>query len=82
MLVLGHHSVVALKSSRTVSLSGVERAQGRFQAVDALAFPNGQPLRVFLRSVQSVVLVTRQVFTNKDGSRGVLYLVSSDTRLN
>ena len=27
------------------------------------------------------MLVVRQVFTNKDGSQGVLYLVSSDTRL-
>ena len=82
VLVLGHYFVVARESSRTVAPSGAERAQGRFQAVDALAIPNGQPLRVFLRSVQSVVLVTRQVFTNKDGSQGVLYLISSDARLN
>ena len=26
--------------------------------------------------------MSRQVFTNKDGSQGILYLVSSDTRLN
>ena len=82
VLALGHHLVVARESSRTVALSGVERAQGRFQALDALAFPDEQPLRVLLRSVQPAVLVTRQVFANKDGSQGVLYLVSSDTRLN
>ena len=70
VLDLGHHFVVVLESSRTVALSEAERAQGRFQAVDALAFPDGQPLRVLLRSVQSAVLVTRQVFTNKDGSQG------------
>jgi hypothetical protein len=74
---------MALESSRTVALSEAERAQGRFQAVDTLPFPDGQPLRVWLRSVQPVVLVTRQIFTNKDGSQGVLlYLVSSDTTLN
>ena len=82
VLALGHDFVVALESSRTVALSEADRAQGRFQAVDALAFPDEQPLRVFLRSVQPAVLVTRQVFTNKDGSQGVLYLVSSDTSLN
>ena len=82
VLDLGHHFVVALESSRTVALSEAARAQGRFQALDALAFPDEQPLRVLLRSVQPAVLVTRQVFTNKDGSQGVLYLVSSDTNLN
>ena len=82
MLALGHHGVQVLESSRTVALSEAEWAQGRFQAVDTLAFPDEQPLRVFLRSVQSTVLVTSQVFTNKDGNQGALYLVSSDISLN
>ena len=82
VLALGHDFVMALESSRTVALSEAERAQGRFQALDTLAFPDEQPLRVFLRSVQPAVLVSRHVFTNKDGSQGVLYLVSSDTSLN
>ena len=42
----GHHFVMALESSRTVALSAAERAQGWFQAVDTLPFPDGQPLRV------------------------------------
>lgn len=79
---LGHHFIFALESSRTVALSEAARAQGQFQAVQTLAFPDEQPLRVFLRAVQEAVLVTRQGFTNQDGSQGVLYLVSSDTDLN
>jgi len=82
VLALGHDFVMALESSRTVARSEAERQQGRFQALDTLAFPDEQPLRVWLRSVQPAVLVTRQVFTNKDGSQGVLYLVSSDTSLD
>lgn len=78
---LGHHFLFALESSRTVALSAAARAKGQFQAVQSLAFPDEQPLRVYLRAVQEAVLVTRQVFTNKDGSRGTLYLVSSDTDL-
>ena len=57
------------------------RGKGEFQALDTLAFPDGQPLRVWLRGVAEAVLVVRQVFTNKDGSQGMLYLVSSDTSL-
>nr|WP_188561575.1 transposase [Hymenobacter frigidus] len=79
---LGHHVVFALESSRTVALSDADRAQGRFQAVQSLVFPDTQPLRVYLRAVQQAVLVTRQVFTNQDGSQGMLYLVSSDTDLD
>lgn len=82
VLDLGHGFVMALESSRTVALSEAARAAGQFHAVDTLAFPDEQPLRVFLRSVEPAVLVTRQVFINKDGSQGVLYLVSSDTSLN
>ena len=43
---LGHHSLFALESSRTVALSEADRAQGRFQAVQSLMFPATQPLRV------------------------------------
>ena len=82
VLDLGHGFVMALESSRTVALSEAARAAGQFHALDTLAFPDEQPLRVFLRSVEPAVLVTRQVFINKDGSQGVLYLVSSDTSLN
>ena len=79
---LGHHFLFALESSRTVALSEADRAQGRFQAVQSLVFPATQPLRVYLRSVQEAVLVSKQVFTNQDSSQGVLYLVSSDTDLD
>ena len=78
---LGHDFIFALPTSRTVALSEVGRGNGQFQALDTLVFPEGQPLRVWLRGVVEAVLVVRQVFTNKDGSQGVLYLVSSDTRL-
>ncbi len=78
---LGHHFLFALENSRTVALSAEARAAGQFQAVQALIFPDERPLRVYLRSVQQAVLVAKQVFTNKDGSQGTLYLVSSDTDL-
>ena len=79
---LGHHFVFALESSRTGALSEADRAQGRFQSVQSLVFPATQPLRVYVRAVRQAVLVTRQIFTNQDGSQGMLYLVSRDTDLD
>lgn len=81
VLALDHHFLFALESSRTVAVSEAARAAGQFQALSSLAFPEQHPLRVYLRSVEEAVLVVQQVFTNKDGSQGVLYLVSSDTSL-
>ena len=79
---LGHHFLFALESSRTVALSEADRAQGQFQAMQSLVFPDTQPLRVYLRSVQKAVLVSKQVLPNQNGSQGILYLVSSDTDLD
>ena len=79
---LGHHFVFSLESSRTVALSAAARAAGHFQSVQSLVFPDTQPVRVYLRSVQEAVLVSKQVFINQDGSQGMLYLVSSDTDLD
>lgn len=50
--------------------------------MQSLASPNTQPLRIYLRAVREEVLVTRQVFTDQNGSQGMLYLVSRDTDLN
>ncbi len=44
---LGHHFVLALESSRAVARSEAGRAQGPFQAVQTLAFPDTHPLRVY-----------------------------------
>ena len=85
MRELVHDFIFALPTSRTVARtmarSEVGRGNGEFQALDTLAFPEGQPLRVWLRGIVEAVLVVRQVFKNQDGSQGVLYLVSSNTSL-
>mgnify|MGYP000087686547 FL=1 len=82
VLGLKHQFIFALETSRTAACSEAERQQGKFVRLDALAFVDQVPLRVFLRSVKQAVLVVKQVFTNKDGSQGVLYLVCSDTGLS
>jgi hypothetical protein len=82
VLSLKHHFIFALETSRTIALSEQERKQGQFQRLDALIFPDKTPLLVYLRSVKQAVLIVKQVFVNKDGSQGCLYLVTSDTSLD
>lgn len=77
---LAKHYIMAVECSRTVALTAADKSNGVFHRVDEIAYPeNGSPLHVYLRSVAHTVVLVRQVFTNKDGSQGILYLVSNDT---
>ena len=74
--------VMPLKSNRNVALSERDKKEGRFQAVQTLPLEHGQARQVYLEQVGFPLLLVKQVFTNKDNSQGLLYLVSSDTTLN
>ncbi len=82
VLGLKHDFIFALESSRTVALSEQGRHKGQFFSLDSLDFPDKKVLEVYLRSLKVPVLVIKQIFTNKDGSQGFLYLVTSDTGLD
>ena len=73
--------VMALKGNRLVALSEQDKVQGRFEALENLDLNVGQCRLVYLKGVNFPVIVAKQIFTNKDGSTGTLFLVSSDTSL-
>ena len=75
---LGKHFVVALKSNRTVALTLDDKRQGRFIRIDQLSWTEQKPAQAWLKGLDFPVLLSRQVFTNKDGSTGILYLAGSD----
>ena len=75
---LKRHFIIALKSDRTVALSYESKLKGGFERIDKLELPECEPVRGWLRGLDFPVLLYRQVFTNKDGSKGTLYLASSE----
>jgi hypothetical protein len=75
---LGKHFVVALKSNRTLALTLEDKKKGRFTRIDQLTWPEQKPIKAWLKGLDFPVLTGRQVFTNKDGSTGILYLACSD----
>jgi hypothetical protein len=79
---LARHFIMALKSNRKVALSAQDKGQGRYQTVSTLDLPAGTVHEVYLESVDFPLLLTRQIFTNEDGSTGILYLVTSDLTLD
>lgn len=75
---LGKHFVVALKSNRTLALTPEDKKEGRFVRIDQLDWRGQEPTKAWLKGLDFPVLLNRQVFTNKDGSTGILYLACSD----
>lgn len=78
----GKHFIFALKSNRLFAGSLEEKQTGSFQAVDELAWEEHTVKTGYLKGMDMLVNVARQVFTNEDGSTGTLYLATSDTTLD
>ena len=72
------HFLMAMKSNRKVSLSEEDKQQGRSQCIDTVDFTEGKPVKGWIAGLDFPVLLFRQVFKNKGGSTGILYLVCSD----
>ena len=72
------HFIAALKDNRLVALSEEDKRNKRFVRVDELNFPEHAAVQGWLKDYAQAVLLSRQVFTNKDGSTGRLHLVCSD----
>jgi DDE superfamily endonuclease len=72
------HFIAALKDNRLVALSEEDKREGRFVRMDTLELSDKQAVRGWLKGYGNEVLLVRQVFTNKDGSTGLLNLVCSD----
>jgi DDE superfamily endonuclease len=70
--------VMPLKDNRKVALSFEDKVAGRYQRVDSLTLSTNTLYQVYLESVDFPLHLVKQVFTNEDGSTGILYLVTSD----
>jgi hypothetical protein len=74
--------VMPLKDNRKVALSLEDKQHGRYQTVSKLDLPPGEARQIWLEGVDFPLLLVKQVFTNEDGSTGILYLVTSDLTLD
>jgi len=78
---LNKEFVMPLKANRKVALSADDKRQGRYVRVDEVGIEPNTVRPVYLEGVSFPMLLAKQIFTNKDGSTGVLFLVTSDTTL-
>jgi len=73
--------IMAVKGNRKVALSEDDKLNGKYQQIENLEIPKDTTKTIYLEKVPFPILLVRQDFTNKDGSTGVRYLVTSDLTL-
>jgi hypothetical protein len=73
--------VMPLKANRKVALRLEAKKQGQYVRVDELVLEADTVLTIYLEGVDFPLHLVKQVFTNGDGSVGILYLVTSDLEL-
>lgn len=73
--------ICAIKSNRKVALTYQDKQKGKFIKISELKWNEVDKRVVFLNSLDFPVVLTKQVFTNKDGSFGELHIVSNDLNL-
>lgn len=74
--------IMGMKCNRLAVLSLEDKHQGRFVRIDSLNLEPNTTQQIYLKGIDFPVLLTKQVFKNKDDSKGILYLVCSDIKLN
>ena len=65
-----------------IALSLEDKINGHYQAVSTLEMQAATELEIYLEGVDFPLTLVKQVFTNEDGSIGILYLISSAGTLN
>lgn len=79
---IGRDFVMPLKSNRKVALTLSDKKQGKYQAISTVAIEQNTTIKVYLEGIEFPLLLAKQIFTNKDGSIGILYLVTNDETLD
>lgn len=74
--------IFEMKGNRLTALSDKARNKGQWTRMNQLDIPDNTAIKVWLKDLQISVLLTKQVFTNKDSSIGVRFLVSNDFSLS
>lgn len=79
---LEKYFVAAIKDNRVVALSMEDKLAGKFKQVKELNVQKDQAMTVWVKGLNFPILIIKQVFTNKDGSKGELYVVTNDITLS
>ena len=75
---LGKKFIFALKTNRLVAVANEDGTKGTFQDLNSVNLQDNEKKKVYLTGIDFAVVIVKKEFTNEDGTRGTLYLVSND----
>lgn len=78
MQTLKKHFILGIKSNRCVAISDEHAKNGQFQQANSLGWKDGDCHTVYLKDIAFPVKLLKKVFTNEEGTTGILYLVTND----
>jgi hypothetical protein len=78
---LSKYFILGIKSNRTVATSLEGRQKGDFKRIESLNIQDNTALTVWLKEVDFPVKLLKKIFTNENGSIGILYLITNDLSL-
>lgn len=70
-----------MQTNRLAALTAEDQKKGRWTRIDELEISDNKPVKVWLKDLGFPVLMTKQIFTNKDESTGYRFLVTNDLNL-
>lgn len=70
--------VMPLKSNRKLALTLADKRLGRYVTVETLTLEPDTPLVIYVEAVAFPLALIKHLYTNVDGSVGIVYLVCSD----
>ena len=71
-----------MKSNRAVALSDYARKNKVFIELSKLDIADGESLKIWLKDVNFPVHLTKKIFINENGIKGILYLVINDLEID
>lgn len=74
--------IMAVKSNRLVALSVDDKKNRRYVSIDSIKIDEDSIMQVYLEGVNFALLFGKKNFINEDGSKGILYLLTSDLELS
>lgn len=74
--------IVGIKSNRCVAMTQHDAKSGQFQQANSLDWKDGDCNTVYLKDIAFPVKLLKKVFTNEDGSTGMLYLATNDLSID
>jgi hypothetical protein len=76
----GKYYITPTKSNRSIALTEHNKKHMIWSKIEDLNFENGA-VKTWLKGVNHPVLITKQVFTNTDGSTAIRFLITNDLDL-